>query len=133
MGFSCANVCTEDHAALNWCSEGSLFTEELRPETSGIQTWIWVKKIYTDGKALYLGIDGSVFYTYSPTESFRITRRPTPNQDHLGNLDGSAYLGKVFFEIWNFGLGKMVWPWLGGATLMDVSLEEMGFRTQANS
>jgi outer membrane receptor for ferrienterochelin and colicins len=124
-GFRVANVFTEDHAALTGARE-VVFTEELRPETSWNTNMNLVKKIYTDG-GTFIGIDGSVFYTYF-TNRIVPDYETNPNQIIYGNLDGSAISQGISLNLdfaWANGLTMT-----GGATLMDVSLEEDGIRTR---
>ncbi|MDG1278674.1 MAG: TonB-dependent receptor [Algoriphagus sp.] len=124
-GFRVANVFTEDHAALTGARE-VVFTEELRPETSWNTNVNLVKKIYTDG-GTFIGIDGSAFYTYF-TNRIVPDYETNPNQIIYGNLDGSAISQGVSLNLdfaWANGLTLT-----GGATLMDVSLEEDGIRTR---
>jgi outer membrane receptor for ferrienterochelin and colicins len=124
-GFRVANVFTEDHAALTGARE-VVFTEELRPETSWNTNMNLVKKIYTDG-GTFIGIDGSVFYTYF-TNRIVPDYETNPNQIIYGNLDGSAISQGISLNLdfaWANGLTMT-----GGATLMDVSLEEDWIRTR---
>jgi outer membrane receptor for ferrienterochelin and colicins len=124
-GFRVANVFTEDHAALTGARE-VVFTEELRPETSWNTNVNLVKKIYTDG-GTFIGIDGSVFYTYF-TNRIVPDYETNPNQIIYGNLNGSAISQGISLNLdfaWANGLTMT-----GGATLMDVSLEEDGIRTR---
>jgi outer membrane receptor for ferrienterochelin and colicins len=124
-GFRVANVFTEDHAALTGARE-VVFTEELRPETSWNTNVNLVKKIYTDG-GTFIGLDGSVFYTYF-TNQIVPDYETNPNQIIYGNLNGSAISQGISLNLdvaWANGLTMT-----GGATLMDVSLEEDGIRTR---
>jgi len=124
-GFRVANVFTEDHAALTGARE-VVFTEELRPETSWNTNVNLVKKIYTNG-GTFIGIDGSAFYTYF-TNRIVPDYETNPNQIIYGNLDGSAISQGISLNLdfaWANGLTLT-----GGATLMDVSLEEDGIRTR---
>lgn len=124
-GFRVANVFTEDHAALTGARE-VVFAEELRPETSWNTNVNLVKKIYTDG-GTFIGIDGSVFYTYF-TNRIVPDYETNPNQIIYGNLNGSAISQGISLNLdfaWASGLTMT-----GGATLMDVSLEEDGIRTR---
>jgi len=124
-GFRVANVFTEDHAALTGARE-VVFTEELRPETSWNTNVNLVKKIYTDG-GTFIGIDGSVFYTYF-TNRIVPDYETNPNQIIYGNLNGSAISQGISLNLdfaWANGLTMT-----GGATLMDVSLEEDGIRSR---
>jgi outer membrane receptor for ferrienterochelin and colicins len=124
-GFRVANVFTEDHAALTGARE-VVFTEELRPETSWNTNVNLVKKIYTNG-GTFIGLDGSVFYTYF-TNQIVPDYETNPNQIIYGNLNGSAISQGISLNLdvaWANGLTMT-----GGATLMDVSLEEDGIRTR---
>lgn len=124
-GFRVANVFTEDHAALTGARE-VVFTEELRPETSWNANANLVKKIYTNG-GTYIGIDGSAFYTYF-TNRIVPDYETNPNKIIYGNLEGSAISQGVSLNLdfaWANGLTMT-----GGATLMDVSLEQDGIRTR---
>jgi outer membrane receptor for ferrienterochelin and colicins len=124
-GFRVANVFTEDRAALTGARE-VVFAEELRPETSWNTNVNLVKKIYTDG-GTFIGIDGSVFYTYF-TNRIVPDYETNPNQIIYGNLNGSAISQGISLNLdfaWASGLTMT-----GGATLMDVSLEEDGIRTR---
>jgi outer membrane receptor for ferrienterochelin and colicins len=122
-GFRVANVFTEDHAALTGARE-VVFTEELAPERSWNTNLNLVKKIYSD-RGNYLGLDGSIFYTYF-TNRIIPDYETNPNQIIYANLDGSAFSKGISLNVdavWNSGFKV-----LAGATLMDVSLEEGGVK-----
>ncbi|MDR7128191.1 outer membrane receptor for ferrienterochelin and colicins [Algoriphagus sp. 4150] len=124
-GFRVANVFTEDHAALTGARE-VIFTEELRPEQSWNVNANLVKKIYTDN-GTFIGLDGSAFYTYF-TNRIIPDYESNPNQIIYANLDGSAVSKGVSLNLntaWANGLTMT-----GGATLMDVSIEEEGIKTR---
>lgn len=124
-GFRVANVFTEDHAALTGARE-VVFTEELQPETSWNMNLNMVKKIFTNA-GTFIGIDGSVFYTYF-TNRIVPDYETNPNQIIYANLDGSAISQGISLNLdfaWANGLTMT-----GGATLMDVSLDEDGIRTR---
>ncbi len=124
-GFRVANVFTEDHAALTGARE-VIFTEELKPEQSWNGNANLVKKIYTD-KGTFIGLDGSAFYTYF-TNRIIPDYETNPNQIIYSNLDGSAVSKGVSLTIdaaWPNGLTVTA-----GGTLMDVSIEEGGFKTR---
>ncbi len=120
-GFRVANVFTEDHAALTGARTVE-FEGELSPETSWNTNINYVKKIYTDSD-FFMGIDGSVFYTYF-TNRILPDYETDPNKIIYSNLDGSAVSKgvSVNFDLsWLNGL-KM----LAGGTFMDVSVDEDG-------
>jgi outer membrane receptor for ferrienterochelin and colicins len=122
-GFRVANVFTEDHAALTGARE-VVFLEELAPERSWNTNLNLVKKIYSD-RGNYLGLDGSIFYTYF-TNRIIPDYETNPNQIIYANLDGSAVSKGISLNVdavWNSGFKV-----LAGATLMDVSLEEGGVK-----
>ncbi|REG79504.1 TonB-dependent receptor [Algoriphagus antarcticus] len=124
-GFRVANVFTEDHAALTGARE-VIFTEELKPEQSWNVNTNLVKKIYTD-KGTFIGLDGSVFYTYF-TNRIIPDYETNPNQIIYSNLDGSAVSKGVSLNLdiaWPNGLNITA-----GGTLMDVSIEEEGIKTR---
>ncbi|MCE7056048.1 TonB-dependent receptor [Algoriphagus sp. AGSA1] len=124
-GFRVANVFTEDHAALTGARE-VIFTEELRPEQSWNVNANLVKKIYTDN-GTFIGLDGSAFYTYF-TNRIIPDYESNPNQIIYANLDGSAVSKGVSLNLnaaWANGLNMT-----GGATLMDVSIEEEGIKSR---
>ncbi len=124
-GFRVANVFTEDHAALTGARE-VIFTEELKPEQSWNVNTNLVKKIYTD-KGTFIGLDGSVFYTYF-TNRIIPDYETNPNQIIYSNLDGSAVSKGVSLNLdiaWPNGLNVTA-----GGTLMDVSIEEEGIKTR---
>ncbi len=120
-GFRVANVFTEDHAALTGSRE-VIFASKLNPETSQNINLNVVKRIYLNEET-YLGLDGSVFYT-------RFNNRivpdyeTNPNQIIYDNLNGSAESKGVSLNIdLTLPNGLKV---MGGATLMDVTLNEEG-------
>ena len=120
-GFRVANVFTEDHAALSGARE-VVFTEALNPETSRNVNLNVVKRIYLKNGA-FLGLDGSIFYTYFNN---RIVPdyETNPNQIIYDNLNGSAESKGVSLNVdYTLPNGLKI---LGGATLMDVSLDEEG-------
>lgn len=124
-GFRVANVFTEDHAALTGARE-VVFAEGLKPEESWNVNANLVKKFYTD-KGIFVGLDGSVFYTYF---SNRIVPdyESNPNQITYANLDGSAVSQGISLSLdaaWPGGLTLTT-----GATLMDVSVEEEGIKSR---
>ncbi|MHA7128705.1 TonB-dependent receptor [Algoriphagus namhaensis] len=124
-GFRVANVFTEDHAALTGARE-VVFAEELDPETSWNANANLVRKIYTDG-GTFISLDASAFYTYF-TNRIIPDYETNPNQIIYDNLNGSSTsmgLSLNVDAVWSNGLKIM-----GGATLMDVSLEEEGIRTR---
>ncbi|WP_192349994.1 TonB-dependent receptor [Algoriphagus sp. Y33] len=124
-GFRVANVFTEDHAALTGARE-VIFTEELKPEQSWNVNANLVKKIYTD-KGTFIGLDGSAFYTYF-TNRIIPDYESNPNQIIYANLDGSAVSKGISLNvnaIWANGFNLT-----GGATLMDVNIEEEGIKTR---
>jgi len=124
-GFRVANVFTEDHAALTGARE-VIFTEELKPEQSWNMNANLVKKIYTDG-GTFIGFDASAFYTYF-TNRIIPDYETNPNQIIYSNLDGSADSKGISLNIdaaWANGFTANA-----GATLMDVSIEEEGIKTQ---
>ncbi|MGE0567557.1 MAG: TonB-dependent receptor plug domain-containing protein, partial [Bacteroidia bacterium] len=61
-GYRVANVFTEDHAALTGARKVE-FAEKLNPETSYNINVNYIKK-FISKKGNFLGLDGSVFYTY---------------------------------------------------------------------
>jgi len=120
-GFRVANVFTEDHAALTGARE-VVFTEALKPEQSVNVNLNVVQKIYTKNQT-YINLDGSIFYTYF---SNRIVPdyETNPNKIIYANLDGQAISKGVSLNadiVLKNGVKIM-----GGATLMDVSIEENG-------
>lgn len=120
-GFRVANVFTEDHAALSGSRE-VVFAGELNPETSRNINLNAVKRLYF-GEGTYVGLDASVFYTYFNN---RIVPdyETNPNQIIYDNLSGSAESKGVSLNIdvtLKNGLKVM-----GGATLMDVTIDEEG-------
>lgn len=124
-GFRVANVFTEDHAALTGARE-VIFTEELKPEQSWNMNANLVKKIYTDA-GTFIGFDASAFYTYF-TNRIIPDYETNPNQIIYSNLDGSAVSKGISLNIdavWSNGFTANA-----GATLMDVSIEEEGIKTQ---
>lgn len=124
-GFRVANVFTEDHAALTGARD-VIFTEELKPEQSWNMNANLVKKIYTDG-GTFIGYDASAFYTYF-TNRIIPDYETNTNQIIYSNLDGSAVSKGVSLNIdaaWANGFTANA-----GATLMEVSIEEEGIKTQ---
>ncbi|WP_299754540.1 TonB-dependent receptor [uncultured Pontibacter sp.] len=122
-GYRVANVFTEDHAALTGARE-VVFEGELDPETSWNANLNVVKQIYT-GNNSFIGLDGSLFYTYFNN---RIVPdyETDPNKIFYSNLMGSAVSKGVSLNLdmaWTNGL-KI----LAGVTAMDVTLEENGKR-----
>ncbi len=124
-GFRVANVFTEDHAALTGSRE-VVFAGELNPETSRNANLNVVKRLYSKEGA-YIGLDASVFYTYFDN---RIVPdyETNPNQIIYDNLNGSAASKGVSLNLditLQNGLKIM-----GGATLMDVTIDEEGEEVQ---
>jgi outer membrane receptor for ferrienterochelin and colicins len=122
-GFRVANVFTEDHAALTGARE-VVFTEALKPEQSVNVNLNVVQKFYTKNQT-YINLDGSIFYTYF---SNRIVPdyETNPNKIIYANLDGQAISKGVSLNadiVLKNGVKIM-----GGATLMDVSIEENGIK-----
>ena len=120
-GFRVANVFTEDHAALTGSRE-VVFAGELNPETSRNINLNVVKRIYLKDET-YLGLDGSVFYTYFNN---RIVPdyETNPNQIIYDNLNGSAESKGVSLNV-DLTLPNGL-KLMGGATLMDVTIDEEG-------
>lgn len=120
-GFRVANVFTEDHAALTG-SRDVVFAEKLNPETSKNINLNVVKRFYLKNDIL-LSLDASAFYTYFEN---RIVPDYETNANKIiyDNLDGSAVSKGVSLNI-DLALpnGFKV---LGGATLMDVTIDEEG-------
>lgn len=120
-GYRVANVFTEDHAALTGARK-VVFTESLSPETSWNTNLNVLKRFYlTNGT--FIGLDGSIFYTYFNN---RIVPdyESDPNKIIYSNLNGSAISKGVSmnFDIsWESGFKV-----LAGGTLMDVSIDENG-------
>jgi outer membrane receptor for ferrienterochelin and colicins len=120
-GYRVANVFTEDHAALTGARD-VVFAEELEPETSWNGNLNVVKKIFT-GNNTFIGLDGSVFYTYF-TNRIVPDYETNPNQIIYDNLNGSAVSKGISLNLdmsWQSGF-KI----LAGGTLMDVTLTENG-------
>ncbi len=120
-GFRVANVFTEDHAALTGARD-VVFANELNPETSRNINLNVVKRIYLKDET-FLSLDGSVFYTYFNN---RIVPdyETNPNQIIYDNLNGSAESKGVSLNVdLRLPNGLKV---MGGATLMDVTLDEEG-------
>ncbi|MEQ8909739.1 MAG: TonB-dependent receptor [Vicingaceae bacterium] len=120
-GFRVANVFTEDHAALTGARK-VVFAEKLRPEESVNFNFNAVQKFYTQNET-FIGLDFSAFYT---SFSNRIVPdyETNPNQIIYDNLDGSAISKGISLNldvVFKSGLKVM-----GGATLMDVTLDEGG-------
>tara|TARA_B110000046_G_scaffold78688_1_gene86782 strand:- start:4868 stop:7153 length:2286 start_codon:yes stop_codon:yes gene_type:complete len=120
-GFRVANVFTEDHAALTGARD-VVFANKLNPETSRNINLNVVKRIYLKDET-FLSLDGSVFYTYFNN---RIVPdyETNPNQIIYDNLNGSAESKGVSLNVdLRLPNGLKV---MGGATLMDVTLDEEG-------
>ena len=120
-GYRVANVFTEDHAALTGARE-VVFEEELQPETSWNANINAVQKFYTNS-GFYLGLDASLFYTYFDN-AILPDYETDPNKIIYANLGGNAVSEGLSLNIdasWANGLSVT-----GGATLMDVSVNEEG-------
>lgn len=120
-GYRVANVFTEDHAALSGSRE-VVFSEELNPETSRNINLNVVKRFYFNNDT-YLGLDGSIFYTYFNN---RIVPDYETNSNQIiyDNLNGSAESKGISLNIdLTLTNGLKI---LGGVTLMDVSINEEG-------
>ena len=120
-GFRVANVFTEDHAALTGARE-VVFAEELRPEESINVNVNAVQKFYTKNET-FIGLDFSAFYT---SFSNRIVPdyESNPNQIIYDNLNREAISKGVSLNLdLTFTNGLKI---MGGATLMDVTIEEEG-------
>lgn len=120
-GFRVANVFTEDHAALTGARE-VIFTEKLEPEQSININLNAIQKIYTKNES-YLNLDGSLFYT-SFTNRIIPDYETNPNQIIYNNLDGRAISKGASLNL-NLVLKSGV-TIMAGATVMDVTLEEVG-------
>ena len=115
-GYRVVNVFTEDHAAFTGARD-VVITEDLNPETSYNGNINYVKKLYSSKRDLYIGLDGTLFYTYFNNKIFP-DYDTDPNKIIYSNLDGygvsqglSLNLDIVYKNI----------SLLAGGTLMDVS------------
>lgn len=113
-GYRVANVFTEDHAALTGARE-VVFLSDLNPETSYNANINYVKKIYTKS-GYFIGLDGSLFYTYFNNKIFP-DYDTDPNQIIYDNLSGYAVSNGLSL---NAEVTKGDLSIILGGTLMDV-------------
>lgn len=119
-GYRVANVFTEDHAALTGARD-VVFLSDLNPETSYNGNINFTKKIYGK-KRLFIGLDGSVFYTYFNNKIFA-DYETDPNKIIYDNLEGYAVSNGVSL---NIDLSYENLKLLAGVTAMDVYSVENG-------
>lgn len=121
-GYRVANVFTEDHAALTGARD-VVFLNDLNPETSYNGNINYVKNLYL-GRNLFLGLDGSVFYTYFNNKIFA-DYETDPSKIIYDNIDGYAVSNGVSL---NLDLTYRDLRLMGGATIMDVYSVENNIR-----
>lgn len=121
-GYRVANVFTEDHAALTGARE-VVFLSGLNPETSFNGNINYVKKIYTLND-WYIGIDGTVFYTYFNNKIFA-DYDTDPGKIIYDNLSGYAVSNGVSV---NLDIAYKDLKLLAGITAMDVYSVQNGVR-----
>jgi outer membrane receptor for ferrienterochelin and colicins len=124
-GFRVVNLFTEDHAALTGARTVEI-KSALKPEKSYNVNINYVKKIYTKNGA-FIGLDGSVFYTYFNNRIVGdfIT---DPNKIIYDNLNGYAVSKGVTLNMdITFTNGLKV---IAGGTFMENTLTQNGETTQ---
>ncbi len=124
-GFRVVNLFTEDHAALTGARTVEI-KSALKPEKSYNANINYVKKIYTKNGA-FIGLDGSVFYTYFNNRIVGdfIT---DPNKIIYDNLNGYAVSKGVTLNMdIAFANGLKV---IAGGTCMENTLTQNGVTTQ---
>ena len=113
-GYRVANVFTEDHAALTGAREVE-FLSDLNPETSINGNINYVKKMFTKNN-WFVGIDGSVFYTYFNNKIFA-DYDTDPKKIIYDNLSGYAVSKGVSM---NLDVSHKDLKIITGVTVMDV-------------
>lgn len=120
-GFRVVNLFTEDHAALTGARTIEL-KNTLNPEQSFNVNLNYVKKIFSK-KGTFIGIDGSLFYTYFNN---RIVGdfESDPNKIIYDNLNGFATSKGLNLNVeFNFKWGLKI---IAGGTFMENNLTENG-------
>ncbi|MBL7829309.1 MAG: TonB-dependent receptor, partial [Saprospiraceae bacterium] len=118
-----ANIFTEDHAALTGARE-VVIAENLLPERSWNGNLNYTRKFYP-GRIGYLGVDGSLFYTYFSNQILP-DYDTDPDKIIYKNLRGYAVSTGLSINLdVNFLNGVKL---IAGATAMDVFRQEAGIR-----
>lgn len=122
-GYRVVNVFTEEHAALSGAREVEV-SNNLSPETSINGNINYVKKLYSQSSDLYVGLDGTLFYTYFNNKIFP-DYDTDPNKIIYENLDGYGVSNGLSL---NIDMVYHNWSLLTGFTLMDVYNVNNGVR-----
>ena len=123
-GYRVANVFTEDHAALTGARKVE-FISDLNPEISYNGNINYVKKIFTKND-WYVGLDGSLFYTYFTNKIFP-DYDTDPNKIIYDNIDGHAVSNG--FSL-NVDVTYKNLSLMAGGTVMDVYSVQNGLKEQ---